>query len=199
MDETIIAFDLDEPQFTQREAAQITGAPMGTINNWLDREYLSLGKSPDRRLRARRMFSGRDIIFVRAMFYCTSRFGLPPAHAAGMAHRIAADSSMGLPDNDQGEQMSTWYLLFRVLDPSGNVSDEWGCDHVAFCKATGRFFDFNDASLQPVNPVEIAGGFLAIPSSIIAQHTIAECADLLSQALGNPPGTMTRNLPPMRF
>ena len=192
--------DINQPQFTQREAAAVAGVPMGTINNWLDRGLVSLSETPDRRLAGRRFFSIRDIIRIRAMYYCTNRFGLPPSYATMIAHNIASDiTSFTLPKGADGRFMSTWYFVFRVLNADETLSDSWGHDHVAYDAATGCFLDFNDASRHPANPVEIASGFLAIPSSKLANHTFLQCADILSQGAGNPKGFVTQGLPPMDF
>ena len=192
--------DTKEPHFSQREAAGVSGVPMGTINNWIDREYISLSEPTDRRLAGRRFFSIRDIVVIRAMYYCTNRFGLPPSYAATIAHSIATNMTEGRqPQGSDGKFMSTWFLVFRVLGNDGKLADGWGHDYAAYDASTGQFLDYNDASKQPVNPVNIVSGFLAIPSSKLANHTFLQCADILSQSAGNPKGLVTQGLPPMDF
>lgn len=191
--------DCAEPQFTQREAAELSGADMATINNWIQRgDFMLPGdKGP------RRMFSIGDIAALHAMHYCVKMLDMRPT-AAGFAGRVVRQYY-----GEQGadKNFRIWHILTKRDDPETNLGDfeddelddepsGWQAQGIWQDRKTGAFFHYHPGIFGTEDPF----GFphfpcLSIPTSDMANRIFLKCADRLMEEHGHAPGTASQGLP----
>lgn len=83
----LAALDLDEPLFSQKEAAQVCTVENATIDNWVRHGHLGLHRPNDRR----RLFSGWDLVKIDLIAFLTTRFGLKPSDGSRLAAQIVTE------------------------------------------------------------------------------------------------------------
>lgn len=178
--------NVDEPQFTQREASEVSGAPMKTINNWLDREFFSLTQSDDRRLAGRRYFSIRNIVFLKAMQHCSDRLSLAPSLASQLANKCAAELGSWSGQAQDGSHFRIWYLAYRS-NFGGMATDGWAIQAVWQHPKSGLFYQYAPALFgedEPMEPMESA--FITFPASRLGNTAFLAATKLLSDDPDEP-------------
>lgn len=176
--------DCYDQQFTQREASELSGVDMATINNWLQRGDYALAESKDRRLKGRRLFSVADIAALHTMDFCTRAMDMRPA-AAAVAGRIVY-RAFGHPGQlgeraEDGRAFEFWHLMHKTPFASlGFDDDGWSIQGIWQDRKTGAFYHYDPISYPDEEPF----GFphfpcLSIPTSELARRIFLKCADHL--------------------
>ncbi|WP_374330450.1 MerR family transcriptional regulator [Aestuariivirga sp.] len=76
---------IDEPLFVLSEASEITRVPVKSINNWTQREVISIGTM---QRTGRRLYSILDLCQLRVMGDLSSVVNVIPGHAAAIAEYV---------------------------------------------------------------------------------------------------------------
>jgi hypothetical protein len=158
-----------EPQFTQREAADIAGVDMKTINNWIDRGHVTLSQVNDRRLTGRRLFSIQDVAYLAVVALCTKELGLQPLSATEIASAIVMEFLNGGVNNPS-------YDVIHVgrRTPTG----EWMFSFAYWDRETG--VAYGPGGVRQPLPFD-SEPFLVIPSSHLCRDVFLKCAALLNE------------------
>lgn len=183
----------DEPQFTQREAAELSGADMATINNWIQRKDFELTSTEG----TRRMFSIGDIAALHAMHYCVKMLDMRPA-AAGFAGRVVRNY---YGEGGASKEYRIWHILKKLdselysYDEDEDEKSGWQAQGIWQDRASGAFFHYHPGLFGTEDPF----GFphfpcLSIPTSDMAHRIFLTCADRLMEEHGHPTGTATEGL-----
>lgn len=168
-----------EPQFSQREASEISEVPMPTINNWLKREAFVLRAQAEGA--KRRFFSIAEIARLHAMHYCTQHLELSPEAAAVAASGLDEYFSGKLSEivRDDGAQFEVWHWAHRR--PSHVDSGwAWGVQGVWQDRKTGAFFAYHPGIFtdeEPQGPPHFP--CVCIPTSELGRRIFLVCADRL--------------------
>lgn len=186
--------DCFEPQFTQREASDISGADMKTINNWIDRKHLVLTEVSDRRVAGRRLFSIADIAAVHTMHYCTKMLDCPPAAAveiSAVVRDFMVEFGRERPKTPDGKHYKIWHICKRsVVGVPGTQSfNGWHFQGIWQHPDSGAFYYHNPGIFGD----EPFAGFphfpcIMLPTSQLAARIFLKCSDLLLEDAGNKAG-----------
>lgn len=168
-----------EPQFSQREASEIAGVPMPTINNWVKREAFKLEGDEGDQARRRRLFSIAGIARLHAMRFCTEHLEMSPETAAVAAWGIAEyfQGKVREVARDDGSQFEVWHWAHRAPAFLGGER-RWRLQGVWQDPKTGAFYQYNPGLFGTESP----GGpphfpCVCIPTSQLARRIFLECAD----------------------
>ncbi len=92
--------DLMEPQFSHREAVEITGVSAKALSNWTDREVINLGV---RHRSGRRLYSIMDLIQLRIVWELRHSTQMWLAFAAAIGNHVAERWSALFRRDEKGE------------------------------------------------------------------------------------------------
>ncbi|WP_419825150.1 hypothetical protein [Sphingomonas sp.] len=170
-----------EPQFSQREAAEIAGVPMTAINNWLKRGAFKLEGDDGDQERRRRFFSIAGISRLHVMRFCTEHLELSPEAAAVAAtgvNEYFAGEKREITDED-GTFFEVWHWAHRAPDHLGGER-RWRTQGVWQEPTTGAFYTYHPGLFSDEEP----GGpphfpCVCIPTSQLARRIFLACADRL--------------------
>ena len=193
--------DVYEPQFTQREAAEISGADISTINNWIERDFILLKPSPDRRGIGRRFFNVEDIAYLALMYRCTVKLGLAPSVAHEICIPIFGFYELDhgrMPVLEDGSHLELWNVCETMVRPARKLSDGrvfreqrvWKNRNVYRHPVSGLYFD---SRLNPFQGFP-KGPYIMLPISQTYYSIFLECCGLLGLDFGVAPGTFTQGL-----
>lgn len=184
--------DTAEPQFTQREATLISGADAKAINNWIDRGFLKLAETKDRRLTGRRLFSIADIAVIQTMHYCAKLIAIPPSASVEVASVVRQFIAEGMPrtKTKSGKTFKVWHICKVAMfedEGDGEAQGRWSLQGIWQHPETGAFYHYNpeyygedDFTGFPHFPC------IMLPTSDIAVRVFLACADLLIRDNGDP-------------
>ena len=174
--------DLSEPQFTQKEASEISGLPNKTINNWLDRGYLKLSAIGGRVIPGRRLYSILDMIRMAIMFECNALANVPPSGLTEISDHIIQQVWMETERDIEGQRVREAYSYYIVNHDTeeGRTFGNW-----YFQMPSGGDFYDRDPKLYPTT-AKVVGlprhACLMIPVSRITGRVFLKAADLLAEA-----------------
>lgn len=183
--------DCLEPQFTQREAAELSGADMASINNWIQRGDFELKEVRDRRLQGRRFFSISDIAALRAFNHCVKALELRPsaaAFAANVVREFYSDPELRDPGKTAtGKHYRVWHMLARMtLIETGD--GDWIERPLWQDPESGVFYNDNPVMFAATMPFMFTDfASIIIPTSTIVNRTFLKCCDALSIDRGLEP------------
>lgn len=180
--------DCYAPQFTQREAADLAGVDMATINNWLLRGDFKLAESDGRR----RLFSIGDIAALHTMHYCVKMLDMRPA-AAGYAGEIVR--SFYRSPHAADKDFTVWHIVKKASAYGPGDGDGWTAQGIWQSRETGAFYHYDPVAYGTDDPF----GFphfpcLSIPTSELAFRIFLHCCDTLMEEHGAAPGTASQGL-----
>lgn len=187
--------DCYQPQFSQREASQLSEVEATTINNWLHRGDYTLAEPDDRRLKGRRFFSIADIAAFHTMDFCIRSLDMRPASAA-VAGQIVFKSFgdgtiMGDKDEVSGKRYEFWHIMHKTPFSVGAIDgwpDGWSVQRVwKDRKKEGAFYQYDPISYPEEEPIGLPHfPCLSIPTSELARRIFLKCSDyLLAEAKAN--------------
>lgn len=179
------------PQFSQREASDLSGVSMPTLNNWLQRGDYKLAESEDRRLVGRRFFSIADTAALHTRDFCTKHLDMRPASASiagGVVYNAFCDYRRVGEVRDDGQVFEFWHIMHKSPFPSISAIDGWNIQGIWQDRTTGAFHHYDPIRFPEEEPF----GFphfpcLSIPTSEIVRRIFLRCADFLqSENAENP-------------
>lgn len=177
--------NVDLPQFTQREASEVSGAEMKSINNLLDRGFFALTPVEDRRLAGRRLFSIRNIVFLKAMQHCSERLGLPPSLASLLAHKTANELGSWPGKTEDGKHYRIWYLAYKAIAADVDVAEDggWHIQPVWQNPTSGILYQYQPSMFgEEDNALPLLeSAFIVFPASRLGNTTFLQCCKLLNE------------------
>lgn len=170
-----------EPQFSQREAAEIADVPMPTINNWVKREAFRLEGDEGDQARRRRLFSIAGIARLHVMRFCTEHLELSPEAAAVAAAGVDEYFAGSIREisREDGGQFEVWHWAHRAPDFFGGER-HWRTQGVWQNPKTGGFYQYHPGMFsdeEPSGPPHFP--CVCIPTSQLARRIFLACADRL--------------------
>lgn len=174
--------DMSEPQFTQKEASQISGLPNKTINNWIDRGYLQLSTIGGRVIPGRRLYSIMDMIRMAVMCECNALASVPPSGLTEISNNIIHQVWTETERDGNGQLVrgaSSYYVVHHDTE-KGKTIGNW-----YFQMPDGGDFYDRDPKLYSTTAQTVGlprHACLMIPVSRIAGRVFLKATDLLGEA-----------------
>jgi hypothetical protein len=185
-----------EKQFSQSDAAEVTGVPNSRINNWIQRGQFKLDVTETEGGRSRRFFSVFDIATLFIIDRIATGLEASPAIAT-----VAADAlreyieqfHVGLPKDSDGKPFQAWaWIWSSKLHPNEELSL---FNQLVWYKPEKGFFKYHPLLIPGQAPVG-APHFvsISIPIMSIFNRIFMKCGDLLAQESGLKPGYFSQGM-----